>query len=344
MTDDSTSNLKEQLRRYGRLLRLKFQAVSAFFKTDRGKTIAKILRYIFQGGVIIFLIYQLTNIGWHDFLKSLPTQPSFYLLFLLIFFALPITEIFTYNLSWDLSFREGIPIFLKKRVFNKSVMEYSGELQLFTWARQKFHISDKEVFRVIRDNNIMSSVASTFVAFSLLLAFLLGDQITLMKYLRNNSNIITIAGVAFISVILLAVAYRFRKYFFSMSKKVALSVCGIHILRLIILNIAQVLQWHIVMPKIPLRIWFTFLSLQIILNRIPFLPNKDLIFIGTSLEVSKLINVSSAGLAGILVTHGVLEKITNVILYIAITILEKRKKAKSKSSQESSEEVSEPTP
>ena len=336
------STLKEKFKKYGRLVRFKFQSISAFFKTDRGKTIAKILRYIFQFAVVIFLIYQLTKIGWHDFFDSLPTEPLFYLLFLLIFFALPVTEIFTYNLSWDLKFREGIMIFLKKRVFNKSVMEYSGELQLFTWARKKFNISDKEVFRVIRDNNIMSSVASTFVAFSLLLAFLLGDQITLMKYLKNNSNLITIAAVAFISIILLAVAFRFRKYFFSMSRKVALSVCGLHILRLIILNIAQVLQWHIVMPRVPLRIWFTFLSLQIILNRIPFLPNKDLIFIGTSLEVSKLINVSSAGLAGILVTQGILEKVTNVILYIVITILEKRKKAKKQAAQ-SPEEVTEPT-
>jgi hypothetical protein len=305
--------------------------------------IAKVLRYSFQLAVITFLIYQLTNIGWNDFFDSLPTHPLFYLLFLLIFFALPITEIFTYNLSWDLTFREGIPVFLKKRVFNKSVMEYSGELHLFTWARKKFNISDKEVFKVIRDNNIMSSVASTIVAFSLLLAFLLGDQIALMKYLKNNGNIITITAVAFISVILLAVAYRFRKYFFSMSKKVALSVCGLHILRLIILNIAQVIQWHIVMPDIPLRIWFTFLSLQIILNRIPFLPNKDLIFIGTSLEVSKLINVSSAGLAGILVTQGVLEKVTNVLLYIIISIIEKRKKAKTPIDEQPQEKISEPT-
>lgn len=342
MTNNTISTLKKVLRKYGRFLRLKFRLISAFFKTERGKLIAKIIKYAFQFTIVIFLIYQLTDIGWNDFFKSLPTQSLFYLLFLLIFFALPVTEIFTYNLSWDLGFREGILIFLKKRVFNKSVMEYSGELQLFTWARNNFNISDKEVFRVIRDNNIMSSVASTFVAFGLLLAFLLGDQITLMKYLKNHGNLITITGVAFISVILLAVAYRFRKYFFSMSKKVALSVCGLHILRLIILNIAQVLQWHIVMPNIPLRIWFTFLSLQIILNRIPFLPNKDLIFIGTSLEVSKLINVSSAGLAGILVTQGVLEKVTNVILYIVITFIEKRKKAKSESPQ-SEKEISEPT-
>ena len=280
-----------------------------------------------------FLIYQLSDIGWGSFFESLPTQPLFYLLFLLIFFALPITEIFTYNFSWDISFREGIPVFLKKRVFNKSVMEYSGEVRLFTWARKNFHASDKEVFKVIRDNNIMSSVASTLVAFSLLLAFLLGDQITLMKYLKRSGNVVTIVGVAFISVILLAVAFRLRKYFFSMSKKVALSVCGIHVLRLIILNIAQVLQWHIVMPDTPLRIWFTFLSLQIILNRIPFLPNKDLIFIGTSLEVSKLINVSSAGMAGILVTQGVLEKITNVVLYLVLTLLEKRQKRRKISTQ-----------
>jgi hypothetical protein len=313
------------------LARLKYQAIAEFFKTDRGQLISKIGKYLFQIGIVVFLIYQLTDIGWREVLNSLPTHPVFYLLFLLIFFALPITEIFTYNLSWDLKFWEGIPIFLKKRVYNKSIIEYSGELKLFAWARQKLNASNKEVFRVIRDNNIMSSVASTVVAFGLLLAFVLGDQIALMEYLQESGNVITAIAASAFTVILLGVAYRYRKYFFSMSKRVALSVCGLHILRLLILNTAQVLQWYVVLPQYPLRIWFTYLSLKIILSRIPFLPNKDLIFISAGLGVSELLNVTPAGLAGLLVTQGVLEKVMNVVLFIVISLQDKRKGGFSKS-------------
>lgn len=332
-----TPSFNNKLKKYYRLARLKYQAVSEFFKTDHGRLIAKIGKYLFQIGIVVFLIYQLSNIGWGEVLNSLPTHPLFYLLFLLIFFALPITEIFTYNLSWDLSFREGIPVFLKKRIYNKSVIEYSGELQLFTWARKKFNASNKEVFRVIRDNNIMSSVASTLVAFGLLLAFVLGDQIALMEYLQESGNVITAIAASIFTIILLGVAFRYRKYFFSMSKKVALSVCGLHILRLLILNVAQVLQWYVVLPEYPLRIWFTYLSLKIILSRIPFLPNKDLIFISAGLGVSKLMNVTPAGLAGLLVTQGVLEKVMNVVLYIVISIREKREAKVDESSPEPAE-------
>lgn len=73
------------------------------------------------------------------------------------------------------------------------------------------------------------------------------------------------------------------------------------------------------MPEIPLRIWFTYLSMTLILSRIPFLPNKDLVFIGASIEISKLINVSTAGIAGLFIAQNVLDKVLNAVLFTTLT-------------------------
>lgn len=329
MNESPDNNRISVLRRIKLAILQGYRDTSEFFATDRGKMVTRIGTYLLQAGIVVFLLYQLTEIGWHKFFSSLPTHPLYYLMFLIIYFALPVAEIFAYGFSWDITFREAFPVFIKKRVYNKNVLGYSGEFRLFTWARNKLHASNKEIFKVVRDNNIVSSISSTIVAFGLLITFLLGDQIKLMDYLKDQNNEITIVAAAIIVIIIGAVLYRYRKFFFSMSRKVALSVFGVHALRLLIINVAQVLQWNVVMPEIHLSVWFTFLSMQLIMSRIPFLPNKDLIFIGASLEVSNLVHVSSAGIAGLLIAQNVLDKLMNASLFIIISMMEKRKERQS---------------
>ncbi|MEX0609954.1 MAG: hypothetical protein WEA79_08360 [Balneolaceae bacterium] len=237
------------------------------------------------------------------------------------YFLLPVSEVFTYRMSWDIKIKESFSIFIIKRVYNKDVLGYSGELQLFSWARKRLGKSDKEIFKVIRDNNILSSVASTTIAFILLLVFFATGQISLLDYLRGE-NAFTYISIAIIVVIIGIVLWRFRKFFFSMPKKTAFSVLGIHTSRFILVNILQLVQWYVVMPEIPLRIWFTYLSVTLVLSRIPFLPNKDLVFIGASIEISKLINVSTAGIAGLFIAQNVLDKMLNAILFTTLSTKE----------------------
>ena len=76
--------------------------IIAFFRSDTGKRLSKWLHRLFLLGVWVWLIWQLTNIGWLKVWKSLPTHPLFYILFLLIYFSLPLVEIFIYKLTFYL--------------------------------------------------------------------------------------------------------------------------------------------------------------------------------------------------------------------------------------------------
>ncbi|MEX0720788.1 MAG: hypothetical protein WD059_08985 [Balneolaceae bacterium] len=297
------------------------QKIKDFSESELAAKLGKILNRIIQVGIIVYLAFELTELGWSKFFKSLPVNPLFYLIFLINYFLLPVSEIFSYGISWKIKVKESFSVFIKKRVYNKDVLGYSGEVQLFAWARKKLGKSDKEIFKVIRDNNILSSVASTTIAFFLLLIFFATDQISLFDYLKRE-NLFTYIAMGIIVIIIGVVLYRFRRYFFSMSRKVALSVLGIHTTRFMLVNILQVVQWYVVMPEIPLRIWFTYLSMTLILSRIPFLPNKDLVFIGASIEISKLINVSTAGIAGLFIAQNVLDKLLNAILFTTLTAKE----------------------
>ena len=85
---------------------------------------------------------------------------------------------------------------------------------------------------------------------------------------------------------------------------------------MIILYAAQILQWHIVLPDISLEVWFTFLSVNIVISRIPFLPSQDLVATGTNIEVAKVLNSPVAAVTGLFIVHNVLDKILNLAFFI----------------------------
>ena len=302
--------------------------VKSFFNSPPGKRLLKFVTYLFQVLIIGIIIYQLTGIGWANIWASLPTEPLFYLLFLFIYFLLPLSETFAYKISWGIPYFKSIPIFIKKRIFNKDVMGYSGEIVLMHWGVKTLSIDKKQAFKDIRDMNIISSAASTFVALGLLVVVILTGQIRALDYLiaddfwAGTGALDYVIGSVLL-VILLGVIYRFRKYLFSMSFSVSYKVFLIHSFRMLILYAAQILQWHIVLPELSLEIWFTFLSVNIVISRIPFLPSQEFIATGTNIELAKVLNAPVAAVSGILLVHDVLGKVLNLTLYVYYTIRER---------------------
>ena len=302
--------------------------VKSFFKSPPGKRLLKFVTYLFQVLIIGIIIYQLTGIGWANIWASLPTEPLFYLLFLFIYFLLPLSETIAYKISWGIPYFKSIPIFIKKRIFNKDVMGYSGEIVLMHWGVKTLSIDKKQAFKDIRDMNIISSAASTFVALGLLVVLILTGQIRALDYLiaddiwAGTGALDYVIGSVLL-VILLGVIYRFRKYLFSMSFSVSYKVFLIHSFRMLILYAAQILQWHIVLPELSLEIWFTFLSVNIVISRIPFLPSQEFIATGTNIELAKVLNAPVAAVSGILLVHDVLGKVLNLTLYVYYTIRER---------------------
>ncbi|MBV9882504.1 MAG: hypothetical protein JO276_05800, partial [Sphingomonadaceae bacterium] len=41
-----------------------------------------------------------------------------------------------------------------------------------------------------------------------------------------------------------------------------------------------ILLWHFALPDLPLRWWMTLAALQILVSRLPLVPNKDVVFAG----------------------------------------------------------------
>lgn len=288
----------------------------AFWRTDFGKKLAKVFQYLFIAGILAYLIYQLTEIGWQRVWESLPVTPWFYILFLFLYFALPVSEQFIYGTSLKFSFWKGLPVFIQKKIYNADVLGYSGEAYFFVWAKKNLEESAGYIFGVIKDNNIISSITSTLVAAILLSIFLYVSQINLQEVLDINRRYFYY-GAGIVVLILISLVF-FRNYIITMPMETAGKIFGIHLARLFFVYSVEIIQWMIVMPEVPLYIWFTYMGIKIISTRIPFLPSRDLLFIGASLEISKFLDVSGAGIAGILLASNVLTKLVNLGLYLVL--------------------------
>src|SRR5699024_9745434 len=98
------------------------------------------IRYVLQIGIIGYLIYKLYEIGFANVTEALPLNPLFYLLFILIYFSLPVSEIFIYRIGWSFNSFKAFLVFVQKKVLNTDVLGYSGEFYLFYWAKDKLKV------------------------------------------------------------------------------------------------------------------------------------------------------------------------------------------------------------
>ena len=260
-------------------------------------------------------------------LQSLPSQPWFYVLFFVLYVTLPVAEVLIYKQVWTFKAWEGFKVFITKKVYNDEVMGYTGEVYLYTWGRKLAGKSDKDVLKNIRDNSIISAVNSNITAFLLIGVLISAGQVNVAELIGNVNYLYVALGI-FVTAVLSVLFIRFRKYLFDLPLKTAATIFGIYTVRFAIHHALLMLSWAIVIPDTPISVWFTFLATIIVVNRIPFIPSKDLVFVWFGIELSKMLNMATASVAGMLLVFSALTKITNLILFTLISLYSDSKELK----------------
>lgn len=301
------------------------EAWEQFNESPGGKRIQKIIRRIVIVFIVGVIIYQMIEIGWEEILTSLPHQPLFYVIFFVLYFSLPITEIFIYRRIWPLKKRNMFRIFLTKRVYNEEVIGYSGEFYLFMWARKYLDSGDKQILKNIRDNNILSAITSNLVAFTLIGILIFTGIINLDDLIGDVDWIYIVAGIIIVAAFT-GVFIQFRSYIFELPLKKALVIFSIYMTRFLIHHGLIIVQWAVVIPDTPLSVWFLFLTVVIVVNRIPLLPSRDLIFMWAGIELSRVLNMATASVAGMLLVSSALRKILNLVLFLYLSSVTKSEK------------------
>jgi hypothetical protein len=176
-------------------------------------------------------------------------------------------------------------------VSNEVLFGYSGEVQFYAWARGHADILTSP-YGAIKDVSVLSAIAGNLITLTMLglawpMVGTIAPQFHGQAVFASASAIILMSMVIFI----------FRNRIFSLPSSKLRAIFAVHIARLLVTTLLSAL------PQVPL-IWLVLLAtVQLLVTRLPFVPNKDMVFaslaiflVGHDAEVGALITMIAAAI------------------------------------------------
>ncbi len=252
------------------------------------------------------VLIELRNVDFSDVRGMLPTSPLFWLVFATSYFVAPAADWVIFRKLWQIP-ASGFLALLRKLIGNELLLGYIGEVYFYTWARRRTEMTSSP-FGAIKDVAILSALMGNAVTLVLLvLAYpLLGT----LRFGIDASTLL--ASVAVVLGMSSAVLF-FRKKLFSLPRSELLYVSGLHLVRILAVAGLNAWAWHLVLPEVGLQWWLLLSSCRQLLSRLPFMPNKDVVFaglavfmIGHDAEIGALMTMMASLILGLHLALGLL--------------------------------------
>jgi hypothetical protein len=211
------------------------------------------------------------NLDFATLRDALPVAPAFWVAFGLFYLAGPLGDWLIYRRLWRVPF-EGFLALIRKMVSNELVLGYLGEAQFYAWARNRVDMAAAP-FGAIKDVALLSALVGN-LATLLLLAFA-------WPLITAHGIGIEMHG-AFMSLgIVLVTSFAMlllRRKLFTLPQPQLRFIAGIHAGRTVASILLAALCWHLALPGIALALWLAMSALRMLVTRLPFVPNKELVF------------------------------------------------------------------
>jgi hypothetical protein len=260
------------------------------------------------GGLLTVLMIaalgrELYTSGLAGLTRTVPSNPLFYLAFALAYLAPPTFDYFIFRRLWHIPLG-GMAALHKKRIANEVLFGYSGEAYFYAWARQRTQMVAAP-FGAVKDVTILSAIAGNVMTLlMILLVTVFPDK--LPPVITSHM----IAGSAALMVLMCLPFLIFSKRVFSLSRPLLWWVFGMHFARLVAGSVLVVFAWHFAMPQISMGIWVFFAAVRLLASRLPFAPNKEVVFASFAL----LLNGSGSSLTELMALFAALTLLCHIAL------------------------------
>ncbi|TNE63591.1 MAG: hypothetical protein EP335_09085 [Alphaproteobacteria bacterium] len=295
-----------------------------FIAAPATEYLKKFLQLFFLCGFCLYLVRELSTIGWEELWENVPTAPAYYFILLTSFLLLPYSELLIYRPLWPNFRSKGLAvlvILLRKQALNDVIIGYSGEAFFVLWAKQNIGISMKAAFNVIKDNNLISAAVSALAALVIVLFFTLSDQLAVLTQ-HNHGALPFIIGAMSFGILLVPFLVLFGRRIITLSKRRILRIATLHSARIFVFESLLLIQWSIVIPDIPLGVWVGFIAARMVLTRIPLLPNKDLILLGLAVTLSEYLPDAGAAVGALFLTSSAITQLLNTMVLMVTGLRE----------------------
>ncbi|WP_083943035.1 hypothetical protein [Sphingomonas soli] len=230
---------------------------------------------ILGGGLTLLMILslgrELFGSGLSGLARALPTNPLFYMAFLVYYLGPPTFDYLIFRRLWKIPL-DGMAALHKKRIANEVLLGYSGEAYFYAWARQRTQMVAAP-FGAVKDVMILSAIAGNAVTLAVMaVALPLCIELltpTYQTYAYGSVAVIILMSLPFLI---------FSKRVFSLPAGDLAWVFGIHCLRIVLGSVVIALAWHFAMPSVPVGFWLLMSAGRLLVWRLPLIPSKELAF------------------------------------------------------------------
>ena len=218
-------------------------------------------------------VWQARSLNFADITALVPTSPLFWLVFAVSYLAGPFSEWLIFRKLWGVSI-QAMGALIRKLIYNELLLGYLGEVYFYTWARRKLPMAATP-FGAVKDVAITSAVAGNIMTLAFIaLAYPYLALLPLAQY--GNDIAWSLAVVVALSLL----PFLFRRQIFSLSRAELWSVFGIHMARIVATTTLNAVLWALVLPQVQIGWWLVLSAIRLLVSRLPFVPNKDVVFAG----------------------------------------------------------------
>lgn len=222
--------------------------------------------------MVVALGRELLGHGLAGLQQKVPTNPLFYIAFASFYLAPPTFDYLIFRRLWRIPL-DGMMALHKKRIANEVVVGYSGEAYFYAWARQRTQMVAAP-FGAVKDVTIQSAIAGNSFTLIMILAV-----IPFMDKLPPEIvNWNTIIASAALMVAMSLPFWLFSKRVFSLPRPMLGWVFLMHMARLGIVTFSIAVAWHFALPSVSIGTWLFLAAGRMLVSRLPFLPNKEMVF------------------------------------------------------------------
>ena len=218
-------------------------------------------------------IYQVRELDCAMILTLVPTSPLFWFLFAISYLIGPASDWLIFHRLWAIG-GSAFGALVRKLIYNELLVGYLGEVYFYGWARKNLTLVAAP-FGAVKDVAMLSAIAGNVTT----LVFL-AVAFPLARLLPLHDHAIAIGlSLAFVIGTSLAVLL-LRRSLFSLERKELKMVFAVHLLRIGATSLLSAALWHLVLPDVEPGWWLILVTLRLLISRLPFVPNKDVVFAG----------------------------------------------------------------
>jgi hypothetical protein len=259
---------------------------------------AHLLRWLIPIVLLGFVGWRLTELGWAEIWQARPSSLVFYLMLVAQFFIQPLGDLLIYRNLW----RPHAPPFaviLRKRFLNSAIFDYTGEVFFFLWAQKTLNLPRRMIVHAIKDSNVLSAGAALTMVWLIALALLLLGGLRIPQMFESHGWFYALVGC--LPFFLCATLFFAHRRVTVLSRRQIAQTFGIHFLRCLLVLTVEFGLW-VASGALPTAIaCLQYVALRLVVTRLPFVPNKDLVYVGVGIAAAGMANVAVTPVATVLV-------------------------------------------